>query len=273
MGDEIMSYEMKINDILVGAAAEAGFAGVNRGVKCEEVAKELAKRGVKGNKGEPVSKGCISHWMSGRREPGFDELAELCDMFGIYALMPMRGGNWIRVQPEDGATKELREAVAERDVVIDELKARIAELEAALAEKQVPAEAEEMGDEKVNVAAEQAPNDNKEMGAKEWVNPNPKKYSVGMLCQVLAALGGEYLGNNAGLQQKITAMDNDGNRKPISNGAFYRLIEQAKERGLIKVDQEITHKKDENGNQIGKGKKGDKLITLLPNWKDKLGDE
>ena len=64
-----------------------------------------------------------------------------------------------------------------------------------------------------------------------------------------------------------------GNRKPISNGAFYRLIEQAKERGLIKVDQEITHKKDENGNQIGKGKKGDKLITLLPNWEYNLGDK
>ncbi|KUT79675.1 hypothetical protein AWF07_01810 [Escherichia coli] len=63
------------------------------------------------------------------------------------------------------------------------------------------------------------------------------------------------------------------NRKPISNGAFYRLIEQAKERGLIKVDQEITHKKDENGNQIGKGKKGDKLITLLPNWEYNLGDK
>ncbi|MCV5349444.1 hypothetical protein OFM93_30695, partial [Escherichia coli] len=48
---------------------------------------------------------------------------------------------------------------------------------------------------------------------------------------------------------------------------------QAKERGLIKVDQEITHKKDENGNQIGKGKKGDKLITLLPNWEYNLGDK
>lgn len=134
-------------------------------------------------------------------------------------------------------------------------------------------EPEETGDKQVNAAAEQAPNDKKEMGAKEWVNPNPKKYSVGMLCQVLAAMGGEYRGNNAGLQQKITALDNDGNRKPISNGAFYRLVEQAKERGLIKVDQEITHKKDENGNQIGKGKIGDKLITLLPNWKEKLGDE
>ncbi|CCP97017.1 FIG00639312: hypothetical protein [Escherichia coli O10:K5(L):H4 str. ATCC 23506] len=123
------------------------------------------------------------------------------------------------------------------------------------------------------VAAEQAPSSNNEMGAKEWVNPNPKKYSVGMLCQVLAALGGEYLGNNAGLQQKITALDNDGNRKPISNGAFYRLIEQAEKRGLIEVNREITYKKDENGKQIGKGKIGDKLITLLPNWKDKLGDE
>lgn len=274
MGNKIMSYEMKIHDILVGAAAEAGFAYANRGVKCEEVAKELAKRGVKGNKGEPVSKGCISHWMSGRREPGFDELAALCDMFGVYALMPMRGGNWIRVHPEDGATKELREAVAERDAIIDDLKARVAELEAALAEKQVPSKENEMGGEKVNaIAAEQAPRGDKEMGAKEWANPNPKKYSVGMLCQVLAALGGEYQGNNAGLQQKITALDNDGNRKPISNGAFYRLIEQAEERGLIKVDREITYKKDENGNQIGKGKIGDKLITLLPNLNDKLGDE
>lgn len=249
-----MSYEIKVCDILKGAAMEGQYKGAQRGAKCEEIANELTRRGVKNNKGEPVTKGGVSHWLEGRREPNFDTLAELCDMFGVYALMPMRGGNWIRVHPEDGATKELREAVAERDAIIDDLKARVAELEAALAEKQAPAIAVEMG-------------------AKEWVNPNPKKYSVGMLCQVLAALGGEYLGNNAGLQQKITALDNDGNRKPISNGAFYRLIEQAKERGLIKVDQEITHKKDENGNQIGKGKKGDKLITLLPNWMDKLGDE
>lgn len=269
-----MSYEIKVCDILKGAAMEGQYKGAQRGAKCEEIANELTRRGIKNNKGEPITKGGVSHWLEGRREPNFDTLAELCDMFGVYALMPMRGGKWIRVHPEDGATKELREAVAERGVIIDELKARIAELEAALAEKQVTAEAEEMGGEEVNtVTAEQAPNDNHEMGDKKWVNPNPKKYSVGMLCQVLASLGGEYLGNNAGLQQKITALDNDGNRKPISNGAFYRLIEQAKERGLIKVDQEITHKKDENGNQIGKGKKGDKLITLLPNWMDKLGDE
>ncbi|AWJ49889.1 protein YffS [Escherichia coli] len=269
-----MSYEIKICDILKGAAMKCQYKGAQRGVKCEEIANELTRRGVKNNKGEPVTKGGVSHWLEGRREPNFDTLAELCDMFGVHALMPMRGGKWIRVYPEDGATNELREAVAKRDVIIDDLKARIAELEVALAEKQVPAEAGEMGGEKVNaVVAEQAPNDKKEMGAKEWVNPNPKKYSVGMLCQVLAALGGEYLGNNAGLQQKITALDNDGNRKPISNGAFYRLVEQAKERGLIKVDQEITHKKDENGNQIGKGKKGDKMINLLPNWKDKLGDK
>ncbi|CAM6306711.1 TPA: protein YffS [Escherichia coli] len=268
-----MSYEIKVCDILKGAAMEGEYRGAQRGAKCEEIANELTRRGIRNSKGEEITRGGVSHWLEGRREPNFDTLAELCDMFGIYALMPMRGGNWIRVHPEDGATKELREAVAERDAIIDDLKARVAELEAALAEKQVPAKPEEMGGEIVNAAAEPAPNDKNEMGAKEWINPNPKKYSVGMLCQVLAALGGEYLGNNAGLQQKITAMDNDGNRKPISNGAFYRLIEQAKERGLIKVDQEITHKKDENGNQIGKGKKGDKLITLLPNWTDKLGDE
>ncbi|MCV5348455.1 hypothetical protein OFM93_25525, partial [Escherichia coli] len=132
------------------------------------------------------------------REPNFETLAELCDMFGVYALMPMHGGNWIRVYPGDnGAEMELREAVAERDAIIDELKARIAELEAALAEKQVPAEAEEMGGEKAEeAAAKQAPNDKKEMGANEWVNPNPRKYSVEMLCQVLAAIGGEYMGNN-----------------------------------------------------------------------------
>lgn len=249
-----MSYEIKVCDILKGAAMEGEYKGDYRGAKCEEIAEELTRRGIRNSKGEPISKGGVSHWLEGRREPNFDTLAELCDMFGVYALMPIRGGNWIRVHPEDGATKELREAVAERDAIIDDLKARVAELETVLEEKQAPAITFEMG-------------------AKEWVNPNPKKYSVGMLCQVLAALGGEYLGNNAGLQQKITALDNDGNRKPISNGAFYRLIEQAKERGLIKVDQEITHKKDENGNQIGKGKKGDKLITLLPNWMDKLGDE
>ncbi len=76
--------------------------------------------------------------------------------------MPMRGGKWIRVHPEDRGEMELREAVAERDAIIDDLKARIAELEAALANKQVPAEAEEMGGEKVEeVAAEQAPNDEK----------------------------------------------------------------------------------------------------------------
>ncbi|SQE43233.1 Uncharacterised protein [Escherichia coli] len=250
----MMDYEIKVCDILKGAAMEGKYKGAQRGAKCEEIANELTRRGVKNNKGEPITKGGVSHWLEGRREPNFDTLAELCDMFGVYALMPMRGGNWIRVHPEDGAMKELRESVAERDAIIDDLKARVAELEAALAEKKVPA---------ITV----------EMGVKEWVNPNPKKYSVGMLCQVLAALGGEYLGNNAGLQQKITAMDNDGDRKPISNGAFYRLIEQAKERGLIKVDQEITHKKDENGNQIGKGKKGDKLITLLPNWEYNLGDK
>lgn len=249
-----MSYEIKVCDILKGAAMESEYKGAQRGAKCEEIANELTRRGVKNNKGGPITKGGVSHWLNGRREPNFDTLAELCDMLGVYALMPMPGGNWIRVHPEDGTMKELREAVAKRDVIINELKARIAELEAAQEEKPVPVEADEMGD-------------------KEWVNPNPKKYSVGMLCQVLVALGGEYQGNNAGLQQKITALDNDGNRKPISNGAFYRLIEQAKERELIKVNQEITHKKDENGNQIGKGKRGDKLITLLPNWKDKLGDE
>lgn len=272
-----MSYEIKICNILKGAAMEGQYKGAQRGAKCEEIANELTRRGIKNNKGEPITKGGVSHWLEGRREPNFETLAELCEMFGIYALMPMRGGKWIRVYPEDGATKELREAVAERDAIIDDLKDRIAELEAALAEKQVPAEAEEMGGEKVNTAAEtaekQLPAEAELVGAKEWVNPNPKKYSVGMLCHVLAALGGEYLGNNAGLQQKITALDNDGNRKPISNGAFYRLIEQAKERGLISVDQEIAYKKDENGNQIGKGKKGDKLINLLPNWMDKLGDE
>ena len=270
-----MSHEIKICDILKGAAMEGQYKGAQRGAKCEEIANELTRRGVKNNKGEPVTKGGVSHWLEGRREPNFETLAELCDMFGVYALMPMHGGNWIRVYPGDnGAEMELREAVAERDAIIDELKARIAELEAALAEKQVPAEAEEMGGEKAEeVAAKQAPNDKKEMGANEWVNPNPRKYSVEMLCQVLAAIGGEYMGNNAGLQQKITALDNDGNRKAISNGAFYRLVEQAKERGLISVDQDIAYKKDENGNQIGKGKKGDKLITLLPNWMDKLGDE
>ncbi|HAY0644867.1 TPA: hypothetical protein JS354_000239 [Escherichia coli] len=269
-----MSYEIKICDILKGAVMEGQYKGAQRGAKCEEIANELTRRGVKNNKGEVISKGGVSHWLEGRREPNFDTLAELCDMFGVYALMPMRGGKWIRVHPEDRGEMELREAVAERDAIIDDLKARIAELEAALANKQVPAEAEEMGGEKVEeVAAEQAPNDEKEMGAKEWVNPNPRKYSVEMLCQVLAAIGGEYMGNNAGLQQKITALDNDGNRKAISNGAFYRLVEQAKERGLISVDQDIAYKKDENGNQIGKGKKGDKLITLLPNWMDKLGDE
>ncbi|HCJ8238023.1 TPA: hypothetical protein NV629_004309 [Escherichia coli] len=269
-----MSYEIKICDILKGAAMEGQYKGAQRGAKCEEIANELTRRGVKNNKGEDITKGGVSHWLEGRREPNFNTLAELCDMFGIYALRPMSGGNWIRIHPEDGAMKELREAVAERDVIIDGLKARIAELETALAEKQVPAEAEEMGGEKAEkVAAKQTPNNNKEMGANEWVNPNPRKYSVEMLCQVLDAIGGEYMGNNAGIQQKITALDNDGNRKAISNGAFYRLVEQAKERGLISVDQDIAYKKDENGNQIGKGKKGDKLINLLPNWMDKLGDE
>ncbi|EHB7637528.1 hypothetical protein Q9K88_000995 [Escherichia coli] len=269
-----MSYEIKVCDILKGAAMEGEYRGDCRGAKCEEIAEELTRRGIRNSKGEPISRGGVSHWLEGRREPNFDTLAELCAMFGVYALMPMRGGNWIRLYPGDGATKELREAVAERDAIIDDLKARVAELEAALAEKQAPAIENKMGDEKANIiAAEQAPNDNKEMGAKKWVNPNPKKYSADMLCQVLVALGGEYLGNNAGLQQKITALDNDGNRKPISNGAFYRLVEQAEKRGLIKIDREITYKKDENGNQIGKGKIGDKLITLLPNWKDKLGDD
>ncbi|EFM9812084.1 hypothetical protein ABXQ78_000193 [Escherichia coli] len=249
-----MSYEIKVCDILKGAAMEGEYRGDCRGAKCEEIAEELTRRGIRNSKGEPISRGGVSHWLEGRREPNFDTLAELCAMFDVYALMPMRGGNWIRLYPGDGATKELREAVAERDAIIDDLKARVAELEAALAEKQVPVI------------------ENK-MGTKKWVNPNPKKYSADMLCQVLVALGGEYLGNNAGLQQKITALDNDGNRKPISNGAFYRLVEQAEKRGLIKIDREITYKKDENGNQIGKGKIGDKLITLLPNWKDKLGDE
>ncbi|MCV5427457.1 hypothetical protein OFM81_31835, partial [Escherichia coli] len=75
---------------------------------------------------------------------------------------------------------------------------RIGELERELEEIKRTASGNKMGDEKVNaVAAEEAPNDKKAMGTKEWINPNPKKYSVGMLCQVLAALGGEYLGNNA----------------------------------------------------------------------------
>lgn len=170
-----MSYEIKICDILKGAAMEGQYKGAQRGAKCEEIANELTRRGVKNNKGEVITKGGVSHWLEGRREPNFDTLAELCDMFGVYALMPMRGGKWIRVHPEDRGEMELREAVAERDAIIDDLKARIAELEAALANKQVPAEAEEMGGEKVEeVAAEQAPNDEKEMGAKEWVNPNPK---------------------------------------------------------------------------------------------------
>lgn len=260
-----MSCEMKIHDILKGAAKAAGYAG-GRGIKCEEIAAALDRMGVKSKKGEPVTKGAVSHWMEGRREPDFNTLAALCDLFGIYALLPLANGNWIQASPH-GDDDVLRGVIIEREL-------RIGELERELEEIKRIASGNKMGDEKVNaVAAEQAPNDKKEMGTKEWINPNPKKYSVGMLCQVLAALGGEYLGNNAGLQQKITAMDNDGNRKPISNGAFYRLIEQAKERGLIKVDQEITHKKDENGNQIGKGKKGDKLITLLPNWEYNLGDK
>lgn len=170
-----MSYEIKICDILKGAAMEGQYKGAQRGAKCEEIANELTRRGVKNNKGEVITKGGVSHWLEGRREPNFDTLAELCDMFGVYALMPMRGGKWIRVHPEDRGEMELREAVAERDAIIDDLKARIAELEAALANKQVPAEAEEMGGEKVEeVAAEQAPNDEKEMGAKEWVNPSTK---------------------------------------------------------------------------------------------------
>lgn len=72
---------------------------------------------------------------------------------------------------------------------------------------------------------------------------------------VLAAIGGEYMGNNAGLQQKITALDNDGNRKAISNGAFYRLVEQAKERGLISVDQTSHTRKTKTATRSAKARK------------------
>lgn len=194
-------------------------------------------------------------------------------MFGVYALMPMRGGKWIRVHPEDRGEMELREAVAERDAIIDDLKARIAELEAALANKQVPAEAEEMGGEKWKKWQQsKRPTMKKRWELRSGLT-RTRKIQRRHVVSGTGCNGRRIPGNNAGLQQKITVLDNDGNRKPISNGAFYRLIEQAKGRGLISVEQEIKHKKDENGNQIGKGKKGDKLITLLPNWIDKLGDE
>ena len=58
-----MSYEIKICDILKGAAMEGQYKGAQRGAKCEEIANELTRRGVKNNKGEPVTKGGVSHWL------------------------------------------------------------------------------------------------------------------------------------------------------------------------------------------------------------------
>lgn len=45
-----MSYEIKICDILKGAAMEGQYKGAQRGAKCEEIANELTRRGVKNNK-------------------------------------------------------------------------------------------------------------------------------------------------------------------------------------------------------------------------------
>ena len=49
----MMSYEIKVCDILKGAAMEGKYKGAQRGAKCEEIANELTRRGVKNNKGEP----------------------------------------------------------------------------------------------------------------------------------------------------------------------------------------------------------------------------
>lgn len=50
-----MSYEIKICDILKGAAMEGQYKGAQRGAKCEEIANELTRRGVKNNKGDRKS--------------------------------------------------------------------------------------------------------------------------------------------------------------------------------------------------------------------------
>lgn len=41
-----MSYEIKICDILKGAAMEGQYKGAQRGAKCEEIANELTRRGT-----------------------------------------------------------------------------------------------------------------------------------------------------------------------------------------------------------------------------------
>ncbi|HEI2552986.1 TPA: hypothetical protein SI698_004178 [Escherichia coli] len=247
MGGEIMA----IHELLRTAAMNGEYNGV-RGVKIEELTAELNRRGVE------ASKGAVSHWFSGRREPDTNTLAILCQILGIKALIPFANGKWWAMEPGD------------QDNLVDALKERVGQLEAELANIQLTANQNQVGTQKQ--AVNPVPSDNAEVGTKEWVNPNPKIYSVGMLCQVLAAMGGSYAGNNAGLQEKITVLDDDGNRKMISNGAFYRLVQQAKQAGLIEVEQDVAYRKDELGNIIGRGKRGDKLITLVPNWQDMLGN-
>lgn len=245
---------MAIHELLRAAAMAGEYNGA-RGPKVEDISKELQKRGL------DVGRAAVSHWFNGTREPNLTVLAHLCDILGIKAIVPFANGKW-------GNGEWL---AMDQGELVDTLKERIGQLEAELASVLFTANQNQMGDRKHPV--KQVPSDNAEVGVKEWVNPNPKIYSVGMLCQVLAAMGGSYAGNNAGLQEKITVLDDDGNRKAISNGAFYRLVQQAKELGLIEVEQDVCYRKDEDGNVTGKGKRGDKLITLVPNWQELLGSE
>ncbi|EER7558092.1 hypothetical protein [Escherichia coli] len=250
MGDEIMA----IHELLRTVAMNGEYSGV-RGPKVEDISKELQKRGI------DVGRAAVTHWFNGTREPNLTVLAHLCDILGIKAIVPFANGKW-------GNGEWM---AVDQDNLVDTLKERVGQLEAELANIQLTANQNQVGTQKQ--AVNPVPSDNVEVGVKEWVNPNPKIYSVGMLCQVLAAMGGSYAGNNAGLQEKITVLDDDGNRKAISNGAFYRLVQQAKELGLIEVEQDVCYRKDEDGNVTGKGKRGDKLITLVPNWQELLGSE
>lgn len=54
-----MSYEIKICDILKGAAMEGQYKGAQRGAKCEEIANELTRRGVKNNKESLLQKAAL----------------------------------------------------------------------------------------------------------------------------------------------------------------------------------------------------------------------
>lgn len=81
--------------------------------------------------------------------------------------------------------------------------------------------------------------------AMERGNPKPKKWHVDMLIEALEGIGGVYEGNNAGLQALITM---EGKGIPVAG--FYRLLAEARDKGLIQYDREMIFRHDENGNEI-----------------------